>query len=234
MHPYKMTVTQELLPHDFHARMQYCQWFLNTINNNEVLDKTFFTDEAWFHLSGYVNSQNYRTWSTENPHAFVETSLHPLKIGVWVAMSRRRIIGPIIFHQTINAERYRELILNPFINQLEGNEILHGHFQQDGATAHTAGVTLRYLEQVFPERLISRGLWPARSPDLTPLDFFLFGHLKNKIYRNRLHNIQELQAAIEHEINNINVETLHNIFENLKRRVQTCLDNNGQHFEHLL
>jgi hypothetical protein len=36
-----------------------------------------------FILSGYVNSQNYRIWSSENPHAFVETRLHPVKVGVW-------------------------------------------------------------------------------------------------------------------------------------------------------
>lgn len=67
-----------------------------------MLDLTYFTDEAWFHLSGYINSQNYRTWATENPHTYVETSLHPLKIGVWVAISRRRIIDPIFFDETIN------------------------------------------------------------------------------------------------------------------------------------
>jgi hypothetical protein len=60
-------------------------------------------DEAWFQLSGYVNSQNYRTWATENPHVFLESSLHPIKIGVWVAISRRRIIGPIFFNETITA-----------------------------------------------------------------------------------------------------------------------------------
>jgi hypothetical protein len=55
--------------------------------------------EAWFHLSGYIHSQNYRTWATENPPNFVESSLHPQKIGVRVAMSRRRIIGPIFFNE---------------------------------------------------------------------------------------------------------------------------------------
>ncbi|GLV41775.1 hypothetical protein CBL_12064 [Carabus blaptoides fortunei] len=104
-------------------------------------------DEAWFYLSGYVNSQNFRTWFTENPHSFVETSLHPQKIGVWVAVSRRRIIGPIFFNETIKAERYRSIILDPFIEQLHDDELANGYFQQDGATAHTANATLDYLIQ---------------------------------------------------------------------------------------
>ena len=48
-------------------------------------------------------------------------------------------------------------------------------FQQDGATAHTAQRSLQVLREMFPDRLISlRGDigWPARSPDLSPCDFF--------------------------------------------------------------
>jgi hypothetical protein len=40
--------------------------------------------------------QNYRIWSSENTHAFVETQLHPLKVGVWIAASRRRLIAFIV------------------------------------------------------------------------------------------------------------------------------------------
>ncbi|EZA62612.1 hypothetical protein X777_10243, partial [Ooceraea biroi] len=43
------------------------------------------------------------------------------------------------------------------------------------------------LNESFPDRWIGRGgriSWPARSPDLTPLDFFLWGHLKNEVYRD--------------------------------------------------
>jgi hypothetical protein len=100
--------------------------------------------------------------------------LHPLKIGVWVAMSRRRIIGPIFFHETINAERYRRLLVDPFLNQLGDIELTNGYYQQDSATAHTARATINYLEEFFPGRLISSGLWASRSPDMTLLDLFLF------------------------------------------------------------
>jgi hypothetical protein len=41
-------------------------------------------------------AQNYRIWSSENPHAFVETRLHPIKVGVWIAASRRRLIAFIV------------------------------------------------------------------------------------------------------------------------------------------
>jgi hypothetical protein len=47
-----------------------------------------FTDEAWIHLSGFVNLQNSGLWSSENPHAFLESPLHAQKIGVWIGISR--------------------------------------------------------------------------------------------------------------------------------------------------
>jgi hypothetical protein len=43
------------------------------------LDPVFFTDQAWFHLSGYVNSQNRRIWSSINPNVSYEVPLHHVK-----------------------------------------------------------------------------------------------------------------------------------------------------------
>jgi hypothetical protein len=40
--------------------------------------------------------QNHRIWSSENPHPFVETRLQPIKVGVWIAASRRRLIAFIV------------------------------------------------------------------------------------------------------------------------------------------
>jgi len=103
LYPYRVQVTQELLEVDRPLRQRFCQVFIDTFHNNdEALEKVLFTDESWFHVSGYVNSQNMRMWSTENPHFFIETPLHSQKIGVWAAVSRRRIIGPIFFQGTVN------------------------------------------------------------------------------------------------------------------------------------
>jgi hypothetical protein len=54
--PYRMRVVHESDPI---KRTQFCNWFLNFALKDGILDLTFFTDEAWFHLSGYINSRNY-------------------------------------------------------------------------------------------------------------------------------------------------------------------------------
>lgn len=95
--PYKITAVQELKPADYEKRLHYCEWFNNFIqlNGKDVLDETFYTDEAWFHLTGYINSQNSRLWTADNPHEFSAKPLHDQKIGVWAAVSRSRVVGPI-------------------------------------------------------------------------------------------------------------------------------------------
>ncbi len=62
----------------------------------------FFSDEAWFHQTGYINAKNYRYWYSENTNIFRETGLHPEKIGVWCALSIIRIMGPIFFSRRLS------------------------------------------------------------------------------------------------------------------------------------
>jgi hypothetical protein len=148
MHAYKINVYHELKPQDFEARVNYCHWFQQTFDD-DLLDLTIYSDEAWLMLGGYVNSQNFRIWSTDNPHAYLKAPLYPQKIGIWIAVSRRRLIGPIFFNNTINGQRCREQILQNFIQQLDENERNYGWFHHDGATSHTTQEDLAFLRQIF-------------------------------------------------------------------------------------
>ena len=70
-------------------------------------------------------------------------------------------------------------------------------FQHDGAPAHYALNVRRFLDQQFPNRWIGHGgavSWPPRSPDLTPLDFFLWGHMKSLIYATPVESEEDLVA----------------------------------------
>jgi hypothetical protein len=93
---------------------------------------------------------------------------------------------------------------------------------------------MAYLESLFPGRLISKRLRPPRSPDLSPPDFFLWGHLKDTVYSNHPHTLQELQANIQRTVDRISTGTLQNVFANMIRRVHLCEERNGGHFQHLL
>jgi hypothetical protein len=95
LHAYRFTVVQKLKQQDYDKRMTYCRWFQTFIDENPgILDYTWFSDEAWFHLSGYFNYKNTRLWGSENPHALFEEPLHFQKVGVFCALSQRRKTGP--------------------------------------------------------------------------------------------------------------------------------------------
>ena len=235
--PYRISVRHELLPGDPAKRVAYCQWFQRfTHNRISVLNNVIYSDEAWVHLDGYVNAQNYRMWASENPHEFRTTGLHPQKLGVWCGISRRRIIGPLFFETTITGDRYREIIRD-FVSLLEPDE-RDCVFQQDGAPAHTARETMDLLREFFGDRLISKfGYvpWPPRSPDLSPPDFFLWGFMKDRIFRdNPPHTIEELKIKITQAIEAIDAAMLKRVFRNKIKRVKRCLEVNGAQFEHLL
>ncbi|GFW78159.1 transposable element Tc3 transposase [Trichonephila clavipes] len=172
---------------DHQARRRFIEWAQNEIAI--VLDfhkRILFSDEAHFWLNGYVNKQNCRISSEANPQVYVETPLHPEKLTVWCALWAGGIIGPYFFKNdechnvTVNGDRYRAMITNFFIPELNNHDVQELWFQQDGATCHTARATVNLLKDTFGDRLISRFgpvNWPPRSCDLTPLDYFLWGYV---------------------------------------------------------
>ena len=70
--------------------------------------------------------------------------------------------------------------------------------------------------------------------DLTPLDYYLWGHVKELVYNDSPQTIGELAKSIAKAIRNIPQQTLERVFENMKKRVELCVKENGHHFEHLL
>ena len=91
----------------------------------------------------------------------------------------------------------------------------------NGAPSHTSNVVLRYFRGRFPERLISKNgdwLWPPRLPDLKQyVIFFLWGHLKQKIWNVPRHdqprNLDQLREAITQECNNLDRQIIKRAFD---------------------
>ncbi|GFY36846.1 transposable element Tc3 transposase [Trichonephila clavipes] len=167
--------------------------------------RILFSDEAHFWLNGYVNKQNCRIWSEANPQVYVETPLHPEKLTVWCALWAGGIIGPYFFKNdeghnvTVNGDRYRAMITNFFVPELNNRDVQELWFQQDGATCHTARDTIDLLKDTLGERLISHFgpvNWPPRSCDLTPLDYFLWGYVKSLVYADKRLTIWKTTFAV--------------------------------------
>ncbi|GFW61462.1 uncharacterized protein TNCV_347101 [Trichonephila clavipes] len=147
---------------DHQARRRFVEWAQNEIAVVPDFHKRIlFSDEAHFWLNGYVNKQNCCIWSEANPQVYVETPLHPEKLTVWCALWAGGIIGPYFFKNdevhnvTVNGDRYRGMITNFFIPELNNHDVQELWFQQDGATCPTARATIDLLKDTFGDCLIS-------------------------------------------------------------------------------
>ena len=81
-------------------------------------------------------------------------------------------------------------------------------FQQDGATCYTAGATMDSLKETFGEKIISKNEpvdWLPRSCDVTPLDFYLWDHVKANVYADKPATVEHLEANITREIHALQV-----------------------------
>jgi hypothetical protein len=92
---------------------------------------------------------------------------------------------------------------------------------------------MQAFSDVFGDRIISSGIWPACSPDLKPCDFFLLGLFEGKVYKSNPRT-EELKENIHREIANIPTEELQNVNQNVFRWCEECLRVEGQKFQHLL
>ncbi|GFV78676.1 uncharacterized protein TNCV_1889811 [Trichonephila clavipes] len=175
-------------------------------------------DEAHFWLNGYVNKQNCRIWSEANPQVYVETPLHPEKLTVWCALWVESFFKNDEGHNvTVNDDRYRAMITNFFIPELNNHDVQELWFQQDGATCHTARATIDLLKNTFGDRLISRFgpvNWPSRSCDLTPLDYFLWGYVKSLVSADKPQTLDHLEDNIRRVIADIRPQMLEKVIEN--------------------
>ncbi|GFW71960.1 DUF4817 domain-containing protein [Trichonephila clavipes] len=185
-------------------------------------------DEAHFWLNGYDNKQNCRIWSEVNPQVYVETPLHQEKLTVWSALWAGGIIGPYFFKNdeghnvTVNGDRYRAIITNFFIPELNNHDVQELWFQQDGATCHTARATIDLLKDTFGDRLYSRFgpvNWPPRSCDLTPLDYFLWSYVKSLVYADKPQMLDHLEDNIRGVIADIRPQMLEKVIENWTSRL---------------
>ena len=109
------------------------------------------------------------------------------KVTVWCGMTPTRVIGPYLLRGTMNAERYLQMLEDyvwPIVSGWENIDELV--FMHDGAPPHFARSVRDWLDQKFPGRWLGRRgphEWPARSLDLTPCNFFLWGWAKEEVYR---------------------------------------------------
>ena len=242
LHAYHYTRVQHLREEDYRRRKRFCEYFLRRVNEDpEFPSRIIFSDESLFTREGIFNSHNMHMWDEENPRV---TRLRNYqvrwKLNVWAGIMDTKILGPVILPERLTGASYTEFLAENLPDFLEEIPLFNRNkiiFQQDGAGPHNARIVTNFLNEQFPGRWMGRYgpiRWPARSPDLNPLDFFLWGYCKEIMYRQPPENVEELNDKLHHAIFLIEDEVMEKIEENLLKRMRACITMNGGHFEHLL
>ncbi|RLU23850.1 hypothetical protein DMN91_004058 [Ooceraea biroi] len=198
-----------------------------------------FSDEATFKSNGCVNRHNMHYWSRENPHWRQIDNQRVWSINVWCGILNGHIIGPHFFDGTLNGATYYNFLENHLSLLIEDVD-LHTRgqmwFQQDGAPAHSIRALQILLNQKYPHRWIGRKgsvAWPPRSPDLTLLDYFLWGYVKSIVYSEPPTTRDNMIVRITEALENISSEVLRRV-DHLTHRIHLCRRVQGQNFEYLL
>ncbi|MCM0158329.1 hypothetical protein [Candidatus Nardonella dryophthoridicola] len=148
-----------------------------------------------------------------------------------------RLLGPFFYQNTLTGERYLNMLQHqilPAIREVAQDEFENVWFQQDGCPVHNYRPVKKCLTETFGDKLISNGgpiSWPARSPDLTPMDFYLWGHAKNEIYDFELpQTMAVLEARAREVFANVNRNTLQQVTNTVLKKCRACVAENGHHF----
>jgi len=167
-------------------------------------------------------------------------------MGIVGLVGNGTLIGPVFFRQNINGDRYLQMInedVVPFIEQnlprfqlQQNGQFQRAWWAQDGAPPHRRRTVTDRLAELFGDRVIALNHqieWPPRSPDLTPLDFFLWGHLKSRVFTTPPADLNELQRRITAEVDIVRQDRalIRRAVNAMLRKAGVCIQRGGGNVE---
>lgn len=237
-HPYKPLYCQLLYDGDADRRLQFAQTIQQKMNEDPAfIRKICFSDECVFSLDSSVNKHNVHYWGTENPHVRVEKPGRTPTLTVWACIGFYGVISFDISRETMTGERYVNILQEKVLPHFSTGAGRLRLFQQDGAAPHYAIAARQFLDEHLEGRWVGRRgpiEWPARSPDLTSCDYWLWAYLRQKVYPTPgllYPSINALGRQIEQQLNDIPMDMFRRSMRDFQVRIQNVIDKDGEHFE---
>ena len=104
-------------------------------------------------------------------------------------------------------------------------------------SCNTGEAALDVLRPVFDDRIINCRadvVWPPRSCDLTPLDYYLWGAVNDKCYSDKPETIDALKDNIRAAIGEIQLHTIDKVHKNWTDRVGYCMPSRGSYLNEII
>jgi len=161
------------------------------------------TDEAQYNRDSVQIKNNSLMWRVENHHATVESNFQQrFRVNMWCEVLDDQMIAPFILEGLLTGEANLRFLLDVLLQSL-GDVPLDKqsriYFQHDGAPPHSSRGVKIFLNYRFLGRWIghcSPHLWPDGCADLSPLDYCVWGWMKELVYSENLEKRNALLGCI--------------------------------------
>ncbi|GFW81225.1 transposable element Tcb2 transposase [Trichonephila clavipes] len=210
------------------ARLQWCREHHNWTEQDWAC--VLFSDESRFSLSSDCRRQ--LIWSESGtayrPENIQEKDRYPTcSIIVWAGiMINGRTRLHVVANGTMTGQRYIDEVLLPHVCLFRGAVGDKFVFMDDNATCHRTLAVQDCLDSEGIQRLV----WPARSPDLNPIENVWDALGRQVAGRNYPPtNKNTLIRALTEEWDKLPQELLDNVVQSMVRRVECCITLNGGH-----
>lgn len=238
LYPYHFTKVQGLEPGDHATRRDFCHWLLNSdIELYNFLKNILWTDESLFTRQGIFNTHNMYFWADTNPKSGREVSFQRrFNINVWAGVIRNLLLGPHVSQGTLNEEMYWNLLLHDLpriLHEVKRARRQRIVYQDDGAVGYYSLDVQNWLNENY-QTWIGRGRtvsWPARSPDLIPMDFFVWGLMKQEVHSTPVNSEDELLNRINAAAVKVREALTFKVtVAPIRKRSRACIRENGGYF----
>lgn len=200
-------------------------WAKGHLSGDRIWNEVLFSDEKKFNLDGPDGNQYYWHDLRQEPQYFSKRQSGGGSVMVWGGFGVGGVTPLVILDGKQDAEKYiqtLETYMKPHGRRICGP---HWTFQQDNASIHTARVT----KQWFVDQNVTLMKWPARSPDLNPIEN-VWGHMVRSVYPNgRVYETKvDLIAAIRRAWDQLPPAYLVCLLESMNRRCVEVLARDGR------
>ena len=192
-----------------------------------------------FVLTSQPHRQNDRIWAPVPPNEVVECNkTTAAKCMAWTGMVGCRCLPVVSFQGNVNGKVYFNFVKNTLWPAVRARATQKQYwYQHDGATCHVTTECLEFLHSKFGHRILSRRLdhhWPAKSPDLSPIDFSFWSQASTHLKRVKPTTLEGMKAAVEEFAANLDENAVRKMCRHTRKRALACISAESHQFEHLI
>lgn len=236
----------QLLPRHVAQRKTFCRILYENHLAGDKWKYIVTLDEAWVYLNDcnkkrsiYYRKRgekNVQTWFRQCKESFSKGFMIVAGFSYNGKLKIRRVEKNV----KINSSYYQEKVLRPIFTEeiplLYPNDFQRVKLHQDKATSHTSKTTTAFLEKMKTDTGIAYIPFqhiPAKSPDVSPMDYCAFGLLKRALSKRKPTTIDGLWKVVEEEWKAIPLEILRKALLSWKSRCRLIVQKKGYQIEHL-